>query len=97
MPRIYFDNLASAVTGDDLKRHFSKAGEVRGVLLVTDKASGKSRGFGCVDMVRRDDAAYAIKWLNHADLKGRKIRIAPLEARADEPDKRKPASTELGR
>ena len=50
---------------------------MRGVLVVTDKASGKSRGFGCVDMEKLDDALHAIKWLNHADLKGKRIRIHP--------------------
>jgi len=85
LPRVYFDNLAITVTGDDLKKHFAKAGEVRGVLLVTDKPSGRSRGFGCVDMARHDDAAYAIKWLNHADIKGRKIRIAPMDGRIPAP------------
>ena len=77
MPRVYFDNLAIAVTRDDVEEYFSRAGKVRGVLVVTDKASGKSRGFGCVDMEKLDDALHAIKWLNHADLKGKRIRIHP--------------------
>jgi len=77
MPRVYFDNLANAVTRDDVEEYFSRAGKVRGVLVVTDKASGKSRGFGCVDMEKLDDALHAIKWLNHADLKGKRIRIHP--------------------
>ena len=77
MPRVYFDNLAVAVTRDDVEEYFSRAGKVRGVLVVTDKASGKSRGFGCVDMEKLDDALHAIRWLNHADLKGKRIRIHP--------------------
>jgi RNA recognition motif-containing protein len=58
MPRVYFDNLATAVTRDDLEEYFSRAGKVRGVLVVTDKSSGKSRGFGCVDMEKLDDALH---------------------------------------
>ena len=83
MPRVYFDNLASAVTRDDLEECFSRAGKVRGVFVVTDKASGKSRGFGCVDMERLDDALHAIKSLNHTDLKGKRIRIHPAPPREE--------------
>jgi len=78
MPRVYFDNLANAVTRDDVEEYFSRAGKVRGVLVVTDKASGKSRGFGCVDMEKLDDALHAIKWLNHADLKGKRRLVLSI-------------------
>lgn len=81
MPRVYFDQLDGSVTRDDLREFFSRAGQVQGVLLVTD-SEGKSRGFGCVDMTRMDDALYAIKWLKRAEIKGNRIHIHPALPRA---------------
>jgi hypothetical protein len=81
VPRVYFDNLDSSVTRDDLREFFSRAGEVAGVLLVTD-SQGRSRGFGCVDMARIDDASYAIKWLKRGEIKGSKIHIHPALPRS---------------
>jgi RNA recognition motif-containing protein len=81
MARVYIDNLADAVTRDDLNAHFSRVGPVRGVLVVTDRSTGKSRGFGFVDMKHFDDAIHAIKMLNHTDLKGKRIRIDRLPPR----------------
>jgi RNA recognition motif-containing protein len=83
MPRVYLDNLASSVTRDDLEEHFSNAGKVLGALVVTDKSSGKSRGFGCVDMAQLEDALYAIRWLNHTKIKGKRIRIDPAPPREE--------------
>ena len=81
MPRVYIENLADSVTRDDLEAHFSRVGPVRGVLVLTDKSSGKSRGFGFVDMTHREDAVYAIKSLNDTELKGKKIRIDRIPPR----------------
>ena len=81
MPRVYLKNLADAVTRDDLEAHFSRAGQVRGVLVITDKSSGKSRGFGFVDMANFDDAVSAIRLLNDTELKGKRIWIDPVPPR----------------
>ncbi len=81
MPRVYFDSVDSSVTRDDLREFFSRAGRVTGVLLLTD-SEGKSRGFGCVDMARTDDAWYAIKWLKRGEIKGSKIHIHPALSRS---------------
>jgi len=82
MPRVYFDKVDASVTRVDLHEFFSKAGEVRSVMLITDKASGKSRGYGCVDMATLDEAVYAIKWLKNSKIKGGSIRIDPVPPRA---------------
>ena len=74
MARVYIENLADSVTRDDLEAHFSRVGPVRGVLVLTEK-SGKSKGFGFVDMEHIEDAVYAIRSLNDTELKGKKIRI----------------------
>lgn len=83
MPRVYINNLADAVTRDDLEAHFSRVGPVRGVLVITDKSSGKSRGFGFVDMVHFDDAVFAMRSLNDTELKGKRIRIDPVRPREE--------------
>ncbi|HYB90546.1 MAG TPA: RNA-binding protein [Candidatus Binataceae bacterium] len=78
--KLYIGNLAYAVTDQDLATLFAQAGKVDSAVVVTDKFSGQSRGFGFVEMADGADAARAIETLNDADLKGRRIRVA--EARA---------------
>jgi RNA recognition motif-containing protein len=77
VPRIYVGNLAESVTRDDLLAMFSKIGRVGGALVITDKASGKSRGFGFVEMIEVDDAINAAVYFSGAELEGRKIHIDP--------------------
>jgi RNA recognition motif-containing protein len=75
MARVYFDRIAGSITREDLREFFTRAGEVRGVLLVTDKVSGESRGFGCVDMATDADAVHAMDSLKGSSIKGGPIRI----------------------
>lgn len=77
MPKVYVGNLAGSVTSQDLLMLFSKAGEVRGALAISDRASGLCRGFGVVDMVETEDAIGAISLLKDAELNGRRIHIDP--------------------
>ena len=87
MPRIYVGNLAESVTRDDLRAMFSKIGRVGGALVITDKPTGKSRGFGFVEMVEVDDAINAAVYFSGTELEGRKIHIDPY--RPDEPGAQK--------
>jgi RNA recognition motif-containing protein len=73
--KLYVGNLAYAVTQDDLAGLFAQAGKVESAVVVTDKFSGQSRGFGFVEMAEAAGAQAAIQTLNETDLKGRKIRI----------------------
>ena len=75
MPKVYVGNLAGSVTSSDLLTHFSRAGEVRGALAVTDRASGRCRGFGFVEMAEVADVALAFSLLNNTLLNGQLIRI----------------------
>ena len=77
MPKVYVGNLASSVTSSDLLEHFSRAGEVRGALAVTDKVSGLCRGFGFVEMAELSDVAVAFGLLNNTLLNGQQIKIEP--------------------
>jgi RNA recognition motif-containing protein len=75
MPKVYVGNLASSVTSRDLRTHFARAGEVVGALAISDKASGRCRGFGFVEMAALSDVAVAFSLLNNTELNGQKIRI----------------------
>jgi|HubBroStandDraft_5_1064220.scaffolds.fasta_scaffold486241_2 RNA recognition motif-containing protein len=75
MARVFFDSIESSITREDLREFFKRAGEVRGVMLVTDKVSGASRGFGFVEMASDADALYAMNSLKGSSIKGGPIRI----------------------
>jgi len=75
MPKVYVGNLASTVTSQDLVLHFSRAGEVVGALAISDKASGRCRGFGFVEMAAAADVAIATSLLNNTELNGQRIKV----------------------
>ncbi len=77
MPKVYVGNLASSVTSRDLTAHFARAGEVLGALAVSDRISGRCRGFGVVEMAEISDVAVAFSLLNGSLLNGQLIRIEP--------------------
>ena len=75
MPRVYVGNLAESVTRDDLRALFSKIGKVGGALVITDPVTGRSRGFGFVEMIDVDDAINAAVYFSGTELEGRKLQI----------------------
>ena len=77
MPKVCVGNLAESVTSDDLRALFSKVGRVSGALVITDRITGRSRGFGFVDMIEIDDAVSASVYFLGAELEGRKLEIEP--------------------
>ena len=78
---IYVGNLAWEVTQEDLKEAFEAHGQVASANLITDKYTGKSRGFGFVEMPVEDEARAAINALNGMDLKGRSINVNEAKPR----------------
>lgn len=86
---IYVGNLPYTVTEDDLRGMFDQFGEVSKVNIITDKFTGKAKGFGFVEMPNDADADSAIKALNETDLKGRNIKVNPARPKEDRP--RRPA------
>ena len=80
--KLFIGNLEYTVTSDDLREAFSQAGTVADAVVITDKMSGRSRGFGFVEMSSEEEAKAAIEKLNGSDLKGRKINVN--EARPQE-------------
>lgn len=73
--KLFVGNLEYTVTGDDLRTLFATIGTVVDAVVISDKFSGRSRGFGFVEMSSDDEAKQAIEKLNGADLKGRKISV----------------------
>ena len=72
---IYCGNLAYAVTSDDLRQAFEAFGEVSSANVITDRDTGRSKGFGFVEMPNDSEGQAAIEALNGQDLHGRAARI----------------------
>ncbi len=87
---IYVGNLAYSVTDDDLRELFSEFGEVRSASVISDKATGQSKGFGFVEMKDNSAADTAIKDLNGKQVKGRALKVNEAKPRADKPPQRGP-------
>ena len=81
--KLFVGNLPFSVTSDSLKAVFEKIGEVADANIVSDKATGRSRGFGFVEMKTDDDAKKAMAELNDTEVEGRKIFVS--EARPQAP------------
>src|SRR5438105_1469829 len=73
--KLYVGNLSYEVTEDELSQLFSQCGQVTGARIVKDKDTGKSKGFGFVEMPNDDEATHAITRMNGHDLKGRPIMV----------------------
>ncbi len=73
--KLFVGGLAWATTGDSLKDAFSKYGEVTEARVVTEKATGKSRGFGFVSFSSKNQATEAKEGLDNTELDGRTIRV----------------------
>ena len=72
---IYIGNLDFGVDENDLRNIFEKYGSVSDVKIITDKYSGRSKGFGFVEMEDDDSANNAIQELNNAEVGGRNIKV----------------------
>jgi len=81
--KLYVGNLPFQTTSDDLREHFSKAGTVESASVVEDRMTGRSRGFGFVEMATAEDAAAAIEQLNGKDFGGRNLTVNEARPRTD--------------
>ena len=82
--RLYVGSLPYSTTDDQLKDHFAAAGNVTSAHVIIDKMSGRSKGFGFVEMATKEEAMKAIEMFNGADMGGRNIVVneaRPMEAR----------------
>ena len=72
---IYIANLSYGVNEADLKELFSEYGEVSSAKVITDRETGRSRGFGFVEMPNNDEANKAIENMNGVEIKGWKLNV----------------------
>ena len=79
MKKLYVGNLAWGVTDDDLQVKFAEHGSVASAVVITDRESGRSRGFGFVEM--EDGADAAIEALNGQDFQGRALRVNEAQSK----------------
>ncbi|MGB2689321.1 MAG: RNA-binding protein [Desulfobacterales bacterium] len=82
---IYVGNLSYEVTEEDLKEAFGVFGEVDTVKVIKDNYTGRSKGFGFVEMPDKSEAQSAIEGLNGKDLKGRSLNVNEARPRSDGP------------
>jgi RNA recognition motif-containing protein len=80
---MYISNLGYHTTDDDLKKMFEQFGSVSSAKVITDRETGKSRGFGFVEMSSNDDAQLAMKGLNGKDVEGRQISVSVAREKED--------------
>ena len=88
--KLYVGGLPYSTTQDELQNAFAQAGSVTSASIIMDKMTGRSRGFGFVEMASDDDAQKAIEMWNGKDFGGRKLTVneaKPLEPRAPRGDR----------
>lgn len=74
--RLFVGGLPYATSSEELGAAFAKAGTVTSATVISDKFTGRSRGFGFVEMSSDDEADKAIEMLNNTDLGGRTIIVS---------------------
>jgi len=80
---IYVGNLNYDTTEDELKQAFEQYGQVESVKIITDKYSGRSKGFGFIEMPSDDEGRAAIEGLDGSDLGGRNLKVNEAKPRED--------------
>ena len=74
--KLYVGNLPYSATEDGLKTHFSSAGSVASVKIIIDRETGRSKGFGFVEMESDDGAQSAVSQLDGQEYEGRSLRVS---------------------
>ena len=83
--KLYVGNLSFQTTSDDLKEHFAQAGNVESASVVEDRMTGRSRGFGFVEMASPEDASKAITMFHQKDFQGRALTVNEARPREERP------------
>ena len=85
MKNLYVGNLPHSTTEDELRNLFQSHGAVERVSMVTDRETGRSRGFAFVEMTDAGEAEKAIAALNGTELGGRALKINEAKPKTDRP------------
>jgi cold-inducible RNA-binding protein len=81
--KLYVGNLAFQTSSEELQTLFAQAGTVESVSLIEDRETGRSRGFGFVEMSTKEEGAAAIQQFNGKDLGGRALNVNEAKPRED--------------
>jgi RNA recognition motif-containing protein len=81
--KLYVGNLSFQTSSEDLQQLFSQAGTVESATVVEDRDTGRSRGFGFVEMASKEDGEKAIEQFNGTDLAGRNLTVNEAKPRED--------------
>lgn len=81
--KLYVGNLAFQTSSEDLQQLFSQAGTVESASVIEDRETGRSRGFGFVEMSTKEEGAAAIQQFNGQDLGGRALNVNEAKPRED--------------
>ncbi|MBI1984490.1 MAG: RNA-binding protein [Candidatus Wildermuthbacteria bacterium] len=85
--KLYVGGLSYGTSEDTLKQTFAQAGAVESAMIIMDRATGRSKGFGFVEMSTEEEAQKAIEMFNGKELEGRTLTVN--EARPMEPRPRR--------
>jgi len=83
--QIYVGNISYAVSEQNLGDLFAQYGEVDAVKIITDRETGRAKGFGFITMNNDNDATNAIEELNGKDFDGRALRVNEAKPREERP------------
>jgi RNA recognition motif-containing protein len=85
---IFVGNLSYQAADEDLRQAFEQFGTVSSANVIIDRMTGKSRGFGFVEMPNREEAEKAIQALNDSPIAGRSVKVNEARPREDRPPRR---------
>ncbi len=83
--KLYVGGLPYSSTEDSLRNHFAQAGEVVSASIIMDKMTGRSRGFGFVEMAEADGAQKAVEMFDGKDFEGRTLTVNEARPKEDRP------------
>ena len=80
---IYVGNIAFSMTEDDLNELFGEFGQVTSCKIISDRETGRSRGFAFVEMAEQEEGENAIEALNNREMDGRRLKVNEARPRED--------------
>ena len=83
--KLFVGGIPFSCTNDRLRDHFTQAGNVESASIIMDRATGRSKGFGFVEMSTDEEAQKAVSMLNNSDLDGRTINVSEARPMAERP------------
>ena len=83
--KLYVGNLSYSVNDQSLGATFAKAGEVTSAVIIMDRETGQSKGFGFVEMATEDGAKAAIEMFNGQEMEGRKLTVNEARPKEERP------------